>query len=96
MRSLGGLPYSGLGGHLLPPVPSSHLEAVTSLDPKDYVYGQPSPAQQQAALQKLQAGGAFSSMPFLTPGATEPFNTDIYHLGTTSDNMLGKKMPHLA
>lgn len=48
--------YVGLGAAL--GVPQSALEAMTSLDPKDYLYPQPSAAQQQAALQQLTNQGS--------------------------------------
>jgi hypothetical protein len=41
-------------------MPQSALEAITSLDPKDYEYPKPSPAQQQAALAQFEAFGTFS------------------------------------
>ena len=61
-------PYVGLGAAL--GVPQSALEAVTSLDPRDYRYGQPSAAQQHDAMQQLllssqrvQQGGADTARP---------------------------------
>jgi len=55
MRTAGNR-YMGLGAGL--GVPQSALEAVTSLDPNDYLYPQPSAAQQKAALQQLSSLGS--------------------------------------
>lgn len=50
--SAGGLRYAGLGASI--GVPSSKLENVTSMDPKDYIYCIPSMKQHTEAWQGLQ------------------------------------------
>lgn len=50
--------YVGLGAGL--GVPQSALEAVTSLDPKDYQYPTPSLAQRRTAMKQLEHAGVSS------------------------------------
>lgn len=91
----GGLRYAGLGAAI--GVPSSKLEAVTSMDPKDYVYCIPSLAQQNAAWEGLHADGTMLDMMHRCPrGDNFAYNSNPFAFYGSSNVILGRWTSQLA
>lgn len=72
-------------------MPQSALEAITSLDPKDYEYPKPSPAQQQAALAQFEACGTLSYSAGCYGPPEYAFNTSPFSFPSLKSSLPGMK-----